>query len=267
MNFEKQGLNIAKIRSKDYDKKFKETPVYITGDKKIIKTLSYPIKEIEIDEEDEDNEVMQHLPYVSLKDGNTRQILYVSGASGSGKSYYTSSYIKEYIRMFPKNAIILFSSLDSDEKLDKFKQIIRVKLDEEFYNKKLTINDFKDTLVIYDDTEMIANKFIQEKLQNIMNLCLTTGRHVGCFMIITSHATNAGHKTSLILKEAHSITLFIKTIGKAGLKYVLETSFGLDNTQIKKIRKLDSRWVTVIKTYPMLIMHEHGIYELNDDDD
>jgi hypothetical protein len=81
MNFEKKGINIAKIRSKDYDKNFKETKVYITGDKKIIKTLLYPIKEVEIEEEDEDNEVMQHLPYVSLKDGNTRQILYVSGGS------------------------------------------------------------------------------------------------------------------------------------------------------------------------------------------
>lgn len=265
MNFEKKGLNIAKIRSKDYNKHFKETSIYITGDKKVIKELYQPFKEIDISDDHEDDEVMQHMPYVCLKDGNTRQILYVSGASGSGKSYYTASYIKEYIKMFPKNAIILFSSLDSDKTLDQFKQINRVKLDEEFYNKKLTINDFKDTLVIYDDTETIANKFIQEKLQNIMGLCLTTGRHVGCFMIITSHATNAGHKTSLILKEAHSITLFIKTIGKAGLKYVLETSFGLDDSQIKKIRKLDSRWVTVIKTYPMVIMHERGIYELNDD--
>jgi hypothetical protein len=96
-----------------------------------------------------------------------------------------------------------------------------------------------------------------------MNLLLTTGRHEGVYMVITTHNTNNNHKTKLILLESHSITLFIKTMGKSSLNYVLETSFGLDKAQIDKIRKLNSRWVTIIKTYPMAILYENGIYILD----
>lgn len=262
MNFEKEGLNIAKIRSKDYDKSFQEIPIYFTDDKKVIKQLKHKVDHVTIADEDEDDEVMQHMPYRSIEDGNTRQILYVSGASGSGKSYYVAGYIKEYTKLFPKNKILLFSSLDSDKKLDCFKKLIRVKLDEKFYNTKFSIKDFTDCLVVYDDTETISNQFISEKLNNIMGLILTTGRHVGCYVIITSHNTNAGHATKLILLESHSITLFLKTMGGNSLKYVLETTFGLDNAQIEKIKNLDSRWVTIIKTYPKTVMYEKGLYVL-----
>jgi hypothetical protein len=264
MNLEKQGLLIAKVRSKTYDKNFTEIPIYITDDNKVIKQLKHKVDALKISVDYEDDEILQHMPYQDLQNENTRQILYVSGASGSGKSYYTAGYIKEYTKMFPKNKIILFSSVLVDKKLDVFKNLIRVKLDEEFYNKKFTIDDFKDSLVIYDDCEAISNAFIQEKLTNIMNLLLTTGRHKNVFMIITSHNTTDRSK-GLILKEAHSLTIFVKTLGKEALRRVLENHFGLDMNQINTIRKLDSRWITILKTYPMSVLHEKGIYVLNND--
>lgn len=262
MNFEKEGLNIAKIKHIDGLKSFEEVPIWITDNKKVIKTIS-TFESIKIPDDNQDTEVMQQMPYMDKQNGNTRQILYVSGASGSGKSYYTSNYIKEYTKLFPKNKIILFSSVNKDEKLDKFKKLIRVKLNEEFYNTQLTIEDFRDCLVVYDDTEKISNIMIAEKLNNILNLLLTTGRHTNTSIIVTSHNTNNGHKTKLILLEAHSITLFLKSIGGRALKYVLETTFGLDKNQIDKIKQLPSRWVTIIKTYPMTVLYESGIYTLN----
>jgi chromosomal replication initiation ATPase DnaA len=147
-----------------------------------------------------------------MKDkGNTRQILYVSGASGSGKSYYASSYIKEYVKMFPKNDVFVVSSVDKDKQLDSIKNVKRIKLDEKFCDTGFSIDDFKDSMVVYDDTETIANKMVQEKITNIMNLILTTGRHTNTFAINTSHATNGGHRTKLILLESHSVTLFLQT--------------------------------------------------------
>ena len=189
-----------------------------------------------------------------------RQILYISGASGSGKSYYTSDYMKEYNRMFPKNPIYIISSLEKDAKLDEVKNTKRLKLDEEFYNTPFKIDDFKNSLVVYDDTEMISNTLIQEKITNIMNLILTTGRHTGTFMIVTSHNTNAGHKTKLILLESHAITLFLITMGDKSLKYLLETSFGFSKKQVDKIKLLNSRWVTLCRTSPISIIHEKGIF-------
>ena len=259
MNFENLGFALCKIVSKD--KKTKDVNIYIyfaTHDDK--DKIKYPVETIMLHDK---NESIQHLPYTMKSNGNTRQILYVTGASGSGKSYYASSYIKEYVKMFPKNDVFMVSSLDKDEQLDKIKNVKRIKLDEKFYETPFTIDDFRDTLVVYDDTEMIANKMIQEKITNILNLILTTGRHTNTFAINTSHVTNGGHRTKLILLESHSVTLFLATMGEKSLKYFLETSFGLGKKEIDKIKELDSRWITICRTMPVSVIHENGIFILN----
>lgn len=256
MNFEKIGLNTCKIVNKNIKK---DINVYI-ADKHISKDVKCIVPEIVLHD---DEEIMQHLPYSNSGGGNTRQILYISGASGSGKSYYTAAYMKEYNKKYPKNPILIISSLDKDEQLDNVKNTSRLKLNEEFYDTPFKITDFKDCLVVYDDTEMIANEMIQEKITNIMNLILTTGRHTGTYLIVTSHNTNAGRRTKLILLESHCITLFLETMGNQALKYLLETSFGFCKEQIKKITKLNSRWVTIFRTNPISILHEKGIFTLN----
>jgi hypothetical protein len=50
------------------------------------------------------------------------------------------------------------------------------------------------------------------------------------------------------------------------LKYLLDSYLGLDKDQIKRIKKLDGRWVTVIKSFPMVVLSEQEIYTLNSDD-
>lgn len=259
MNFEKIGLNICKITTKTPNKTFVDIPIYMS-DKADKNKIKYCVDEIMLTDE---NETMQHLPYSSKDSGNMRQVLYVSGASGSGKSYYTSSYMKEYHKMFPKNTIYIFSSLKKDKKLDEVKNTKRFILDETFYNTPFSIDMFKDSLVVYDDTEMIANPLIQEKITNIKNLILTTGRHTGTYIIITSHDTNAGNKTKLVLLESHCITLFLNTMGNRSLKYTLESSFGFNKGQIDKITSVDSRWVTIFRTAPITVMHENGIFIMN----
>jgi len=57
-----------------------------------------------------------------------RDILYVTGRSGSGKSYYSADFIKQYIKMHPKKGVYLISSLMKDKCLDKIKQLKRVKI-------------------------------------------------------------------------------------------------------------------------------------------
>ena len=101
MNFEKIGLNLCKIVSND--SKTKDVNVYF-ADRMDIDKVKYPLETLNLPKD----EVMQHLPYTDKGKGNTRQVLYVSGASGSGKSYYASNYIKEYVKMFPKNTVYIY---------------------------------------------------------------------------------------------------------------------------------------------------------------
>ena len=56
-------------------------------------------------------------------------------------------------------------------------------------------------------------------------------------------------------------------MGSRALKDVLSNYFGLDDKQIMKLKKLNSKWVTIIKDFPMIVLSEHMAYVLNSSDD
>jgi hypothetical protein len=196
-----------------------------------------------------------------------RQILYVTGASGSGKSYYTKAYCDEYTKMYPKNKVYLISSINEDSSIDKVKGLKRLKLDNDLLITDLKADDFKDSMVIFDDTDCLTNKIMRMKVNGILNMLLETGRHTNTSVIYTSHLATNGLDTRRILNEAHSITIFPHSLGGRSLKYLLENYFGLDKHQIKQIKKLPSRHVTLIKSFPMCVISEKDAYVLNVDKD
>jgi hypothetical protein len=197
-----------------------------------------------------------------------RDILYITAPSGSGKSYYTLQYTKEYHKMFPKRPIYLFSSLETDETIDKLKYIKRVKIKTEtFMSTDFTIDDFKDCLLIFDDVDCITDKTIKKKVFNILNLVLQTGRHTKTSVIYTSHLATQGNDTKIILAEAHSVVIFPKNAGGRTLKYLLDQYFGLDKNEIKRLKNLAGRWVAICKTYPMVVLSEKEAFLLRPDNE
>jgi hypothetical protein len=201
----------------------------------------------------------QQIPNVNVE----RTILYVTGASGSGKSYYTKNFCDCYKKIFPKREIYLFSSITDDSSIDKIKGLKRVKITPEFLNEDISAKDFENSLVIFDDTDCITDKKTKAKIQAILNSVLETGRHFNTSVVYTSHTACNGNDTKKILNEAHSITIFPTGLGGRSLKYLLDQYLGLDKEQIKRIKKLDSRWVTILKSYPMVVLSEKEAYILN----
>jgi len=251
MNLEDVGVPVALVKY-DGDKK-KNKILSIERDKS---NVSEYLKELKLTKP---KESIQHIPNKKTE----RQILYITGASGSGKSYYTKHYCDEYRKMFPKNAIYLISSISEDSSIDKVKGMKRIKLSNELLTTDLRADDFKDSLVIFDDTDCLTNKIMRAKVNGILNMLLETGRHTNTSVIYTSHLATAGLDTKRILNEAHSITIFPHSLGGRSLKYLLENYFGLDKHQIKKIKTLPSRWVTLIKSFPMVVLSEKEAYVLN----
>ena len=257
MNIEGKGKIVASIINKRDPSKNRD--IYVENDKREIKNY---LEEIELEDEDE---TIQLMPNKKTERG----ILYITGSSGSGKSYYTRDYIKEYHITFPKNPVYLFSSLNDDTTLDKITYLKRIKLDAKFLNTDFTIEDFRNCLVIFDDTDAINNKPMKIKLQGIANIIMETGRHTRTSFIYTSHIANKGGDTKTILNETHSITFFPNTAGARTMKYLLENSFGLDKHQVKKIKQIGttkSRWITICKTYPLIVLHQKGAYTLRSGD-
>jgi hypothetical protein len=172
MNIEGKGKIIATIVNKIDPKKNRD--IYNENDSKNIKNY---LTDIIVD----DDEYIQQIPDKKTE----RSVLYITGASGSGKSYYTREYIKQYRLTFPKNSIYLFSSLNEDITLDKLTYLKRINLDDNFLNTPFTIEDFKACLCIFDDIDVIINKSMKKKLYEISSMVLETGRHTRTSFIFT----------------------------------------------------------------------------------
>lgn len=253
MNDEDIGKQFAKIKNENNSKLDKI--ISLEPNKNKVKNF---IEEIKLDKE---FEIIQQIP-----PNNERLCLYITGQSGSGKSYYTFKYTEEYRKKFKNNPIYLFSSVDKDI-LDKIKGLKRVKLDDKFLNDcNIEEIDFSDSLFIFDDTDVIANKLIKKKVDHLLNILLQKGRHTKSTVIFTSHQPNNGRETKIIIAESHSITFFPATLGNRSLKYLLESVFGYSTKQINNIRKkcAGSRWITIYK--PNIVMYEKGIFIVKPED-
>ena len=253
MNFENVGTPIAQVINK-YDKKVKPVLLCVEDDKDKVKNYftEYNCKA---------NEIMEVYPNPKEE----RQICFVSGKSGSGKSYWMQLYANKYKKLHPNRPIYLFSSLLEDTgSIDKIKGLKRVKIYEpSFLNSDFSIEDFRNMLLIFDDTDVIKDKKILSKVNSILDLCLQTGRHTNTSVLYSSHIACAGNQTKIILNESHSITLFIKGMGERSLKYVLSGYYGLDSKQITRLKKLNTRSVTIFRTYPTVVVFDKGSFVLN----
>ncbi len=83
MNFDNQGIPIAIVKGGDYDK-LKKNPILSLSDKETEDSLN----DIQVD----DDYSFQLIPNTKKE----REILYVVGQSGSGKSYFCTQYLKQY---------------------------------------------------------------------------------------------------------------------------------------------------------------------------
>jgi len=185
----------------------------------------------------------------------------ICGMSGSGKSYYTNNYIKEYKKVYKKNDVYFFSVLDEDKSIDK-KFVKRVKIDESWIEEPLTIQDVPNCLCVFDDIEMIKEKDIKKSLFDFINAILTTGRHTNTSIIMTVHYPNSNYIRNFLM-ECHWFVYF--PYGSNGrTNYVLENYIGIDKKEIKYIKTLKTRWCCVFKNYPQAVLTEHNLFAVSD---
>jgi Cdc6-like AAA superfamily ATPase len=251
-NLEAEGKALAKIEKG----KFNNKTVFIT--------------------DKDSDEVTKNLPHIHIPDEGKfqqipdpemeRQILYIFGASGSGKSTYARNYIQQWRKKHKESEVYLFSSLTEDKSLDEIKPK-RIKIGMNLIDKPIDIEVFTKCMVIFDDIDVIRDKKIKEAVYDILNAILETGRHFNIDCILTNHLPSNGKDTRRILNECHSITYFPHSGAGRQQRYFLENYAGLDFKEMKKIKKLGTRWATIFKTYPMCCMTEKDLFTFDDDDE
>ena len=241
----------------------------VTGGKYNNKIVSVAVDEAE---KEEVNREFTHLTlpdegkFQQIPDTTkARDIIFCFGPSGSGKSSYTLKYLQEYKKKYKQNEIYLFSALTEDETIDQLKDIKRIKVDETLVSDPLDIIEFKHSCVVFDDIDVIGNKHIREAVYKILNQILELGRHHHITCIITNHLATNGKDTRRILNECGSITYFPSSGSVKGINYLLETYVGMDKKDILKAKQTKSRWITVFKHYPQVVMGEKNLWLLSED--
>jgi hypothetical protein len=259
----KSGRPIAKIIDGEYDGKIiyliTDDELYNDNDDNINNKLSLLnlrnsnkyYKNIELS----DGKLMQ------LPNKDKREINYICGPSGSGKSTYTAKYINEYLDIFPKNKIFLFSKIDDDNAF-KDVDIYKIDLDESLYEEPIDVSELSNSLTIFDDIATIKDKNILKAVVDIQNDILETGRHNNIYICSTNHQLSNYKDTRTLINESHNITFFPSSGATYYIKEFLKKYMGLSRDQIENIFNLKSRWVTIHKHYPMYVIYERGIYIL-----
>lgn len=187
---------------------------------------------------------------------------YVAGPSGSGKSHYVGNYIEMFKKQHKNAQVWLFSRVDDDKALDKH-NIKRIALDDGLLEDPINpaeLSEGKPTLVIFDDVDTIRDKDIRAEVLRLRDDILETGRHENITSISTNHLIMDYKKTRTLLNEVKFVTIFPQSGTSYHIKRLLKEYVGLDKNIIQRIMALPSRWVTVYKVAPMLVMYERGCF-------
>lgn len=253
LTFNNVGRPVAKIKNGKYNNKI------ISINPNLNDNDATDFKHLKI----ANDSTLQHIPDTTKE----REIIYITGPSGSGKSTYTRKFLEEYKKKYKDRPIYMFSSLKEDPSLDSIKPK-RFKIDEGLWKDPIEAEELKDSVVIFDDIDVISDRKIKEAVYNILNKVLEIGRHFNITCIITNHLPTNGRDTRRILNEAHAYVYFPHSAG-GKIKYLLQEYLDIDKKMIKYFKNSNSRYCCIFKNFPMayLLEHEIGMLMSHDDSD
>lgn len=210
------------------------------------------------------------LPYNPLYNNIQRLVYFISGKSGSGKSYKCGIMANMLYKFYKKNGIDKNIYIISNKEDDKAYSLIKNKkqliIDDSLLENPITLNDFIDddkdgAIIIMDDYQLNNNKKIKSQLDFLKNKILEEGRDYNNYSIdlfIINHETNDSKNTKKIWNECNIILIHHNQMTYMQLKYTFD-KLGIDKDVINQIKKLKTDYIMI---YPMikLIIYEKGCF-------
>jgi hypothetical protein len=198
-------------------------------------------------------------PMAPESDDSKREVLLVTGPSGSGKSHWVRAYVKNYLRLFPKNDVYLISNLKKDDTLDAVKEIKRIDVDKLAANPPKDIQTWANSLVIIDDVEGLDGPKATA-VQQVQDMIASEGRHSKTTLLRAAHNATDYKKTRLLLQECHAFVIFPQHGGHNQLTYLLTKYASFDKKAVASVLKSPTRWLMIHYTAPRYIMTQHELY-------
>jgi len=180
-------------------------------------------------------------------DPEKREVFYIAGASGSGKSYIAKGIAECYKKLFPDREVYLVSKLGEDSTLDALPFLNRVNI-QSFIDDYPELDEFKDCLVIFDDYDTLTGN-AEKVVGKLIDDLATMGRHTNTTMLCLSHYLTNYKKTRLLLNEATHIVVYPMATSFHALGYLLKNHVGMTKEDVRDLKKM-GRWVCIYKHYP-----------------
>lgn len=175
-----------------------------------------------------------------------RECILISGPSGSGKTWIAKEYLRKYNKLFPNRKITLFAN----KPFENFK--VAYDKPELTENMNLKVNNFKDSIVVFDDVENIhSNPNIQDPIVSFLEEVLNVGRSMHVSIIVISHILMNYRFTRNMIMECNKIIIFPNSGIRFQYENFLSKYIGLGKDQIKNILDTRSRWLCIDKESPI----------------
>jgi energy-coupling factor transporter ATP-binding protein EcfA2 len=152
----------------------------------------------------------------STRESKYNDVIVISGKKGSGKTELAKFMAYVYHEKFPRNRVIVFSGIRDlyndlpwAIKVD-LKEVEREEQEKSRgdYSGIPDASEFRDSLVIFDDTEKMPNVKIEKMLYQLTNVLAQNGRNFGTDVICILHQVNKGLQSTTLLREADTFIIF-----------------------------------------------------------
>ena len=196
-----------------------------------------------------------------IPDVSTREIDYVCGKSGSGKSTTVGKKALNYKRLNPDKPIYIFSMIDKDPAIDMLGGK-RIKIDNNLVDNPIDIqNEIHDgALIIFDDVnpDTIVDKKLVKAIEVLKLKILEYGRKNNIYLIVSSHLISPNDKKfgRVILNELTNLVVYPHGGSLGQQVYVLNKHLGYTKNEAIKYMKLPSHWIQFSNSYPSYILTE-----------
>lgn len=211
---------------------------------------------------------LKHNKIVPMMNPNKREVWYIAGPAGSGKSTAAASLVINFHKIFPKAPILMFcrTDIDNDPAYAGI-PIKQVELDEGLITNPIDIETEVEqgSLVIFDDIGTINDKAVKSAVLALAVDLMECGRKLDLYMIFTSHLVNPNERNfgRTLMNEITNFIFFPKSGSFHQIKHCLSNYFGIENKTIMNMMKIPTRWIAIYKNYPPIMMYEHGAMLMN----
>lgn len=208
-----------------------------------------------------------HFEILPTPNEGQRDVVYIAGSPGNGKTFQSCRFLKRYEQMWPDRKCYIFTADEMDETILvsglKNTEIISLEsLDPStgkpaFLNKEWDQKDFIFSCVMFDDIDGLMNKEVYSKIRKLMMQCLLMGRHTGTTMVLTNHMLTDYQKTRQWIQHSTWVMFFPQSSIGRNTEYFLRSYVGVtDDEALDTIMKM-GRWVAIKTHRPQVALSEY----------